>query len=264
MLDIFLNFISSIATKVFEKYSPERDPTGKGLQKLFSFYTKLCLIYDYLDKFSNGLEKWKEGFYYGGDWSQCQDCIEKLVHVLAVIEDDIDNIIALEDFELSRNLKGYLHMKQSVFRIWKDIITENSEEYFCGWRSDYTKSDKKKTVFIPNYSLILSDVQATSELENLEESHWRRDLEESTFQSASENEKMSLLKFLPEIPHTKNNPVENIMVPHYCKVIVLPEETKEIDRIINTTRKKIEELHSILAKLAGIIKNFAGGNASVF
>ena len=54
------------------------------------------------------------------------------------------------------------------------------------------------------------------------------------------------------------------MVKHYCKVIILPDEEAEIDRIIDTTHNKVEELRLLLTRLGDMIKSFAGGNTAVF
>ncbi len=261
MLELFLKFISNIATKVFEKYSPDRDPTGKGLRKLFTFYTQLCRIHDYLERFTVGLKNWKASRYYGREWSGCQHCISQLAHILAILEDDLDNIIALDDFDLSCDIKGYLNVKRNVFQIWRDIVVSNSNGLFCGWHSDYSGTTWKKTIYIPNYSLILSQIRPTSELSDIAGSYWSAHLIDLRTDDLSNTS----LQFLPELSPDKIEPSEcDAMVKHYCKAIVLPDEEEEIERIIEITRSKVEELRILLKKLGDMIKRFAGDNSAVF
>lgn len=263
MLDIFLKFLSSIATKVFEKYSPDKDPTGKGLRKLFELYSQYCRIHDYLVVFSTTLQSWKDSNYHGGYWSECQRSIEKTAKVLNLIEDDLDDIIALEDFDLSRELKGYINLKTSLFRVWSRILDENSKDYFCGWISDYSETEWKKYVLIPNYSLVMLDVKKTSDLINISESKWYRELYGR--RSVEPSVSKSYLEYLPETSTIREQPeVSNAMVKHYCKRITLPDEVEEIDKIIDMTRENVEKLRLLLEVLGDLIKKYSGGDASVF
>jgi hypothetical protein len=258
MLTIFLDFLSKLALKVFDTYSFHEHKSNKALHKLFDFYSNLCRIHECLEKFSECLVVWKQHGYHGSDWSMCQNCIRQINIAFQLINYDLRAIIELADLGLGRELYGYIHTKISVFGIWTELVERNAKENFCGWKSDYSGQTWNKTIFIPDYSLIISDVRRTSELADLSSSVWN-----SPYLSIDGVDR-SLLNCLPELPVATEICADNVSVPSYCKIVVVPDEEREIDKIINLTQERANDLHKMLKELSQLLLKFAGGDASRF
>ena len=269
MFQLFTQFLAFIIQNL-EEYIIENSPVNDEiLRHIFGIYTLINRINLTLDKFIDVIEVWQRDFYHGAAWSGSHFCISTLHNLMVLINNDLRHLIDLICSQNSptspelRNLLNYQFLgdpycsKVDVFDIWMRIIKRNANDRFCGWISHYSDTEGKtldvygktnyflplverRTLFIPNYSLLLLEVKATSSLENLSQSQWAKNI--NIYGQTLPEWQGYALKFLPEFP--PKFPIEmegytSLKDNHYALMIEVPRQEEIVTNIITSIKKDI-------------------------
>jgi len=206
-------------------------------------------VSQYLKEFSRILAVWQKDRCHGAAWSGCQGSLRLINNVMHLLDADLWRIIGLLASEEKMILRGKLRggpiiTKFDVFDIWMGIIERNAVERFCGWLSDHSGKEVSRTVYIPNYSLLLLDVQRTSGLADFTQSHWWPQIDFDFLGAIAENLNRQALTFLPELPPElpiNSEEYTRLGKLSYSKAIIVPEQELELIEIINEIQREISE-----------------------
>jgi hypothetical protein len=203
MLNLFLEFLSYIVNNLIEYVAVLTDE--ETFQNVFRAYLLFNRMTSYLEEFSHELTVWQKDRCHGRAWSECQEELLLINYVMHLLDADLKKIIGPLDSEKKAILRskirgGPIISKQDIFHIWMEIIERNAVEYFCGWVSDHRGKEVTRTVYFPNYSLLLPSVQRTSDLSDFNQSRWRQIIWFEYFDAIDEKLNYQSLTFLPEFP----------------------------------------------------------------
>ncbi|AFZ13040.1 hypothetical protein Cri9333_2165 [Crinalium epipsammum PCC 9333] len=257
MFNIFVEFILFIISNVEEFISPNELVEYELLKQIFAIYTLIKRLDQKMNKFVSILNFWQQDFYYGGDWSEAHSQLDKIYAIMDLLGEDLQKLIDIPNLKLGSEkhqllrykLRGYIYLsKTDIFEIWIRIIQNNINGKFCGWIRHYPQTEVK-TLFFPEYSILLPNVKRTSEINDVSQSQWIK--EELWAINYFPNELPTwywqTLKFLPEFPpkfpiqmqgYTCLNNVTN-----YALMIEVPKQEELMTGIIKATEKSAFNLH---------------------
>lgn len=261
MLNLFLKFLSHLIHNLIEYSATLKDEdTFQAVVRTYTLFSRL--VY-YLDGFSRVLAVWQKDRCEGGAWSGCQGDLRLINHVMHLLDSDLWEAVGPLASEKKLILRcklrgGPIIAKFDIFDIWMGIIEQNAVEHFCGWVSDHSGQEVTRTVYIPNYSLLLPTVKWTSELTDFTQSQWRQiDFDFLGAVDAGLNHKA--LTFLPEFPpefpidkekHTRQGRgVHALERSAYTKAITVPQQEQELIEIINGIQRDIAEFRVMVNSL---------------
>jgi hypothetical protein len=225
----------------------------------------------YLEGFSRALSVWQKNRCHGGAWSGCQKNLRLLNHAIHLLDSDLWGVVghlgSEEKMILRCKLRGGPFIaKFDIFDIWLRLVERNAVEGFCGWLSDHTTEEVSRTVYFPNYSILLPVVQRTSELTDFTESQWQQiDFEFLDIKAESLNRQA--LEFLPELPSEypiNTEKYTGLEKPFYNKVIVVPQQEEELIEIVEKARKNIAEFRTAVDTLRDTLIIQANGESEKF
>lgn len=265
MLSLFLEFLKYMSDNLADELSTSPDDTT--YRDVFNAYLLIARTTHYLEEFSRVIGLWQDDAFHGKAWSGATTLLENLDRTFALLGEDLYEMIWLhrsqQDQELLRcKLRGGPSMTiADVFDIWKRILHRNAVDHFCGWVSDHSGQQVKRTIYIPNYSLLLPHVQRTSQIADLKASQNRGPVDLDLLDTIGPRElNYRALTFLPELP--PEFPIDSPK-PHslakstYAKVIDTPAEAGEMAKIIRqiqqnvtTFRPTVEHLYNALISYA--------------
>lgn len=264
MLNLFFRFLSHIVHNLIEYISTDEIKDKENFQAIFEVYILLRRIADNFERFAQVLPLWQQSEYHGSHWSRCQNYISLANHVLHLLDQDLTDIIftrtfkdgryaiTLEEAErLSFIFRGGPRLpKFSVFDIWGMIVNVNATENFCGWIRDKRGPQWQKTIFVPNYSLLLPSVQRISELTELKQSYWQYNVDFDYLQRRFPT--YDGLDYLPELP--PKFPIESqertlLGRPEYAVTIIVPQQDQGMTEIIKTIQKDTATFHLTIRDL---------------
>jgi hypothetical protein len=246
MLKLFLKFLSYLIHNLIEYSATLKDEAT--FQAILRTYTLFSRIAYYLDGFSRVLAVWQKDRCHGSAWSGCQGSLRLINHVMHLLDSDLWQVIGLLASEEEMILRGKLRggpimTKFDVFDIWVGLIKRNAIEHFCGWISDHSSQEVTRTVYIPNYSLLLPTVKLTSELTDFTQSQWRQIWFE-LLDRIDENLNRRALTFLPELPPElpiNSKEYTRLGKSVYTRAIIIPQQEQELIEIINEVQRDVAE-----------------------
>lgn len=210
----------------------------------------------YLEEFSRILTFWQRNRCEGGAWSGCQARLRLINHVMHLLDENLWRVIGSLSSEEKMILRsklrgGPIMAKFDIFDIWIEIIGRNAVEHYCGWLSDHRGQEVSRTIYIPNYSLLLPSVQRTSELTDFSQSQWQQ-IWFDRLGIIDENLNRQALTFLPELP--AENPINSNKYARleksvYARAITVPQQEQELIEIINGIQKDVAIFRLTVNKL---------------
>ncbi|OPY57349.1 MAG: hypothetical protein A4E55_01746 [Pelotomaculum sp. PtaU1.Bin035] len=283
MIEMFVKFLGDFGLRVFDKISKLRSKKSIYLKKYVQFFISINRVYIYLCNFFEFLQKWKCSNYSTKYSTDCESMLKNIYTSLLLLNSDVQEMIILEELDLSKDIFRILDTKCNVFRIWKTIMKNNAYCGFCSLENEhlYAENDSKtligikRIIYIPNYSVLLNGIKSTAELENTTISyyeynktkpfdilfdlfHLNRERHNNILDNLHYNETLdSHLHYLPELP--LEDDISNgscYMIPNSVKKIVLPDQENKIDEIIKTTGEAIEQFREIIEKLREILRRY--------
>lgn len=264
MLKLFLTFLSYIIHNLIEYLETSKDETVS--QDVFETYIMFQRIAYYLGEFSRILGVWQKDKCHGAAWSGCQGNLRRLNHAMRLLDSDLWRVVGGlgSDKQMILRCKlrgGPFVTKFDIFDIWLGLIERNAVDCFCGWRSDHTGEEVSRTLYIPNYSIILPVVQRTSELADYSKSQWRQiDFEFLSLEAEDLNRQA--LEFLPELPPEYPIDTERytrLGKSFYTKVIPVPRQEQELIEIIDEAQRNVAEFYATINTLRDVLIAQANG-----
>ena len=273
MLTLFLEFLSYVARNLAEYATVSNDDVV--YRKTLYVYTLLDRVASNFERFSKVLVWWQQHACEGGAWSGAHRCLIAIDHALYLIGEDLIELIGIfqtDEYGIKRcKLRGGPAIsKFDVFDIWAGIVHRNAVDRFSGWISDHSGAQVKRTIYIPNYSLLLPVVQRTSELGDISQSRWQQIDFEYLDQVAPKLNRRALT-FLPEFPPEfpiDRQEFSRLATPAYAQVIRIPTQDQELIQIIEIARQSISGFriatHELRDGLLAQSKNVPEKLANVF
>lgn len=217
-------------------------------QNLVHTYMLLHRLARYLEGFSRVLVVWQKDRCHGAAWSGCQGNLRLINHVMHLLNKDLWEVIGPLDSDEKMILRGKLRggpllAKFDVFDIWVKIIEWNAVDSFCGWLSDHSGREVTRTVYIPNYSLLLPIIKRTSELTDFTQSQWQQ-IDFEFLGAIAENLNRQALTFLPELPlelPINSEKRTGLGKSAYTRAITVPQQEQELIEIINGVEREVTE-----------------------
>lgn len=268
MLNLFFLFLSHIIHNLIEYTSTDEIKDKENFQAIFEVYILLRRIADNFERFGQVLPLWQQSEYYGGHWSKCQNYISLANHALHLLDQDFADIIFPQTFKDGRYATTFEESERlyfifyggpplpkfKVFDIWKNLIKINATENFCGWIRNKRRPQWQKTIFIPNYSLLLPSVQRTSELTDLKQSYWQYNVDFDYLQRRFPT--YDGLDYLPELP--PKFPIESqertlLERPEYAVIVVVPQQDQVVSEIIKTIQKDTATFRVTISNLRQVL-----------
>lgn len=247
MLSLFLEFLKYISDNLTGELS--NSPDDATYRDVFNAYLLIARIIHYLEEFSRVLGLWQNDALHGSAWAGATRLLGNLERTFALLGEDLYEMIWLhrphQDQSLLRcKLRGGPSMTNSdVLDIWKRILHRNANDHFCDWVSDHSGQQVKRTLYIPNYSLLLPLVQRTSQIADLKTSQNRGPVDLDLLDVIGPRElNYRALTFLPELP--PEFPIDGPK-PHfftrstYAKVIETPAKAGEMTKIIRQIQQNV-------------------------
>jgi hypothetical protein len=254
MLTLFLEFLSYITHNLREYVNTSNDDAI--YRKVLYVYTLLDRITFNFEKFSEILVYWQQHVCEGGAWSGAQGRIGTIDHTLHLLGEDLNDLIGVyrSDEEGIKRCKfrgGPVLSKFDVFDIWAQIIRRNAVDRFSGWISDHSGKQVKRTIYIPNYSLLLPTIQRTSQLGDVSQSQWIQ-VDFEFLDKIAPDLNRQALSFLPELPPEfpiNSQEFNRLAKPAYAKMIEVPSRDQELILLIEIAQHSIAGFRSVVQEL---------------
>ncbi len=256
MFDLFLEFLSYITTNLKEYLSSSEEETT--YRDVLSAYVLVALLTGYLERFAGVLGVWQRDSFHGRAWGGAQVLMVNIDHTFALLGDGLKASIVLrhphEEHDLRCKFRGGPSLtKFDVFDIWEKIIDLNAVDNFCGWVSDHSGKQVKRTIYIPNYSLLLPAPQRTSQVGNPRTSQYWGRIDFDWLDTVGSSElNHRALTFLPELP--PEFPIESqefnrLTRATYAKVIETPADEGEMTQIIQNIQQAVATFRPVVDSL---------------
>lgn len=254
MLTLFLEFLSYVTHNLTEYVAASNDEAT--YRKILYIYTLLDRIALDFERFSETLTFWQQRVCEGGAWSGVQGRINAIDHALYLLGEDLNDLIGVfrseeDGIKRCKFRGGPILSKFDVFDIWRQIIHRNAVDKFSGWISDHNGKQVKRTVYIPNYSLLLPTVRRTSQLDNLSHSQWMQ-VDFEFLDTIAPDLNRRALTFLPELPvefPINSQQFTRLAKPAYNKMIEVPAQDQELIQIIEIAAHSIAEFRDVVQEL---------------
>lgn len=254
MLDLYLKFLSYIIHNLIEHLATLKDETN--FQNIFQTYMLFQRLTHHVEGFSRVLAVWQKDRCHGGAWSGCQGSLRLINHAMHLLDEDLWRVVGSLSSEEKMILRcklrgGPIITKFDIFDIWMGIIERNAVEHFCGWLSNHSGQEVSRTIYIPEYSLLLPTVQRTSELNDFTQSGWRQ-IDFDFLGVIDEKLNRQALTFLPELPPElplNSEEYTRLGKSAYSKALVVPQQEQELIEIINGIQRDVAVFRLTVNKL---------------
>lgn len=264
MLSLFLEFLSYIAHNLSEYITASDDEAT--YRRVLYIYTLLDRLVLNFERFSEDLSYWQQHACEGGAWAGAHGRIGVIDHALHLLGEDLNDLIGVfrsveNGIKRCQFRGGPALSKFDVFDIWEQIIHRNAVDRFSGWISDHSGEHVKRTIYIPNYSLLLPTVQRTSQLGDISQSQWMQ-VDFEYLDTTAPDLNRRALTFLPELPPEfpiNSQEFNRLAKPAYAKMIEVPSQDQELIQTIETVRHSISgfriAIHELRDELVAQSKN---------
>jgi len=243
MLALFLEFVSYITRNLAEYVTTASDNAIH--KRILHIYMLLDRIAHNLDRFAQVLIFWQQHTCEGGAWAGAHECISIIDHILHILGNDLNNLISSQKLEAGINRckfrGGPALSKFDVFDVWTQIVHRNAVERFCGWVSDHSGNHVRRTIYIPNYSLLLPTFERTSQLSDTSKSQWKQ-IDFDCLEVIAADLNQRALSFLPELPPEfpiNGQEFNRLAKPTYAQIIKVPAQEQEIIEIVARIQNSI-------------------------
>jgi len=161
--------------------------------------------------------------------------------------DEIYNLIRYDDPKLAYTTDLLVASKLNIFEYWKVLGNQSI------WAKD-------GDIYIPNYSVLLSDNIKISELSIMELKHLEQIFSESTGQFLYFDNKDSKILSSPMqkyVPAPLQAIITDLRNKEYVKLIKLPQDKHYLQEIVKITKKEIVKIEKMITRFKEIINTYA-------
>lgn len=252
MLDIFVSFLTDFTQKIFDPSLFKYRKNNKCMGTLIKMVITYGELLDSLYIFQNEWQSWIDEKKYNKKESVCLvdygRNIKKILINLNQCYSDIYKFLNYVNHELKRQINDLTFFKSTIFDVWEVILSEETQLFF-----DY--ENQKQYLYIPNYSLILSETKTIGDLSFEERENIGRRINNFHIESAySTCGNWELRSFVPALQADRYTTRWD---DSYILRLELPKDISYIKNYLKLLGKNIKQIKKIMEQCRDVVEKYS-------